>query len=71
MIAPGYPSPSPEPFVPAEVAANFLGIKRRLLLAMARRGFAGSYPVGTGDFRKVWVFRIGELEAALTARVRR
>ena len=56
---------STEPFVPSDEAAKFLGIKRRLLLAMARKGIAGAYPLGTGDFRKTWVFRLSELAAAI------
>jgi len=54
-----------EPFVPANESAKFMGINRRLLLAMARKGMAGAYPVGTGDFRKTWVFRLSELSAAI------
>jgi hypothetical protein len=62
------PQTTPEPFVSADVAAKLLGINRRLLLAMARRGIGGAYPLGTGDFRKTWVFRISELVAAITRR---
>jgi hypothetical protein len=61
-------APPTEPFVSADVAAKFLGINRRMLLAMARRGIGGAYPIGTGDFRKVWVFRLSELVAAITRR---
>ena len=56
---------APEPFVSAEEAARFLSVKRRQLLAMARRGLAGAYPLGTGTVRKVWVFRLSELAAAI------
>lgn len=56
----------PEHFVSAEEAAEFLGIKRRLLLAMARRGVAGAYPVGTGGIRKHWIFKLSELLRAIT-----
>jgi hypothetical protein len=56
---------TPEPFVPADEAAIFLGVNRRFLLAMARRGLAGAYALGTGDFRKTWVFRLSELAAAI------
>jgi hypothetical protein len=55
----------PEPFVSAEEAASFLGIKRRFLLSLARKGIAGAYALGTGDFRKTWIFRLSELSAAL------
>lgn len=56
---------SPEPFVSAETAAQFLSITRRHLLALARRGMAGSYPLGSGTQRRVWVFRLSELAAAV------
>jgi len=56
---------APEPFVSAEEAAHFLSVKRRQLLAMARRGLAGAYPLGTGTVRKVWVFRLSELAASV------
>jgi hypothetical protein len=55
----------PEPFVSAEEAARFLSVKRRHLLALARRGLAGAYPFGTGTVRKVWVFRLSELASAV------
>ena len=51
----------PEP----EQAARFLSVKRRQLLALARRGLAGAYPLGTGTVRKVWVFRLSELADAV------
>jgi hypothetical protein len=58
----------PEPFASAEVAAEFLGIKRRLLLAMARIGMKGAYRVGTGKIRGVWVFRISELTSTVVSK---
>ena len=54
-----------EPFVSAEKAAAFLGIRKRYLQDLARKGLAGSYPIGTGDFRKRWVFKLSELAAAI------
>ena len=56
---------TPEPFVSAEHAAQFLSIKRRYLLALARKGIAGAYALGTGTVRKIWVFRLSELAAAV------
>ena len=56
---------TPEPFVSAQEAAHFLSVKRRYLLELARRGIAGAYPLGTGSKRKVWVFRLSELAAAI------
>ena len=56
-----------EPFVSADDAAHFLGISRRELLALARRGITGAYPLGTGCRRHIWVFRLSELAAAIIA----
>ena len=39
---------TPEPFVSADEAAQFLCVKRRYLLELARRGIAGAYALGTG-----------------------
>jgi hypothetical protein len=60
------PTTTPEPFVSAEEAARFLSIGRRFLLSLARRGIAGAYPVGTGEYRRRWIFRLSELAAAVT-----
>jgi hypothetical protein len=59
---------TPEPYVSAEVAAQFLGINRRLLLAMARMGIAGAYAIGTGEVRRHWIFRLSELGIAIDHR---
>jgi len=56
---------TPEPFVSADEAAQFLCVKRRYLLELARRGLAGAYALGTGDKRKIWVFRLSELAASV------
>lgn len=57
-----------EPFVSAEQAAAFLSIKRRYLLALARKGIAGAYALGTGTKRKIWVFRLSELAAEIISK---
>lgn len=56
---------TPEPFVSAEKAAEFLDISRRYLLALARKGIAGAYPLNSNAKRKVWAFRLSELAAAI------
>ena len=55
----------PEPFVSADEAAQFLCVKRRYLLELARRGIAGAYALGTGGKRKIWVFRLSELASSV------
>jgi excisionase family DNA binding protein len=57
-----------EPFVSAEEAAEFLSVKRRYLLALARKGIAGAYALGTGTKRKIWVFRLSELAAEIISK---
>jgi hypothetical protein len=54
-----------EPFVSADEAAQFLCVKRRYLLELARKGIAGAYALGTGSKRKIWVFRLSELAASI------
>jgi excisionase family DNA binding protein len=65
LTAPQPNSPRPEPFVSADEAARFLSVKRRYVLELARSGISGAYPLGTGRCRKVWVFRLSELAAAV------
>ena len=57
-----------ERFVSADVAARFLGINRRMLLTLARKGINGAYPIGTGERRKIWIFRLSELGIAIDHR---
>jgi hypothetical protein len=56
---------SQEPFVSADVAAQFLSVTRRYVLALARQGIAGSYAIGSGSVRKIWVFRLSELATSV------
>jgi len=53
-----------EPFVDAERAADFVGLRRRRLLQMARAGEIPAHPIGTGQ-RKTWRFRLSELAQAI------
>ncbi len=61
---PGGPA-VPERFVDAITAAQFLSIKPRYLLQLARRGNIPAHPLGEGP-RKMWRFRLSELSATLT-----
>ena len=58
-----------EPFVDAARAATFLGISRKTLLAFARRAILPGYPIGEGR-RKVWKFRLSELDDWMKVEVR-
>jgi len=57
-----------EPFVSTDEAAQFLSVRRRYLLELARRGIAGACPLGTGSKRKTWVFRLSELAASVVSK---
>jgi len=58
-----------EPFVDAERAATFLAMSRKTLLAMARKGKLPGHPVGDGQ-RRVWKFRVSELDSWMKSAVR-
>jgi len=55
-----------EPFVTPETAAQHLAMKRRRVLDMARAGEIPGHPFRTGkkQKRKVWRFKLSELDAA-------
>jgi hypothetical protein len=56
-----------ECFVDADRAAEFLGLKRRRLLEMARAGQIPGHPLGTGA-RRTWRFRLSEIAKVIGAR---
>jgi hypothetical protein len=56
-----------EPFVDAVAAGEFLHLRPRRVLEMARRGEIPAYPLGQGK-RRVWRFRLSELASALCSR---
>lgn len=57
----------PERFVDSAAAAEFLSIKPRRVLDMARAGALPAHPLGDGK-RRVWRFRLSELDNALSHR---
>jgi hypothetical protein len=59
--------PQREPFVDAVAAGEFLHLRPRRVLEMARRGEIPAYPLGQGQ-RRVWRFRLSELASALCSR---
>ena len=56
----------PEPFVDQHRAAEFLSLRPRRVLELARARKIPSHPIGDGA-RKVWRFRLSELDNFLTA----
>jgi len=51
---------APEQFVDGQRAADFLGLPRKTLLNLARRGSVPAHPIGDG-MRRTWRFRLSEL----------
>ena len=56
-----------EPFVDAVAASDFLHLRPRRVLELARQGEIPAYPLGQGK-RRVWRFLLSELAASLRAR---
>lgn len=61
--------PDFEPFVDAERAAEFIGVTRRYMLSLARMGQIPAHPLGSGS-RRIWRFRLSEIERVLASRLR-
>ncbi|MGA3104750.1 MAG: helix-turn-helix domain-containing protein [Terriglobales bacterium] len=53
-----------EPFVDASDVAQFLAITRRQVLELARAGKIPAHPL-LGSRRKVWRFKLSEVDAAI------
>ena len=56
-----------EPFVDANAVAEHLQIKRRQVLEMTRRSVIRGYPLGTGTSRRVWRYKLSEVDAAVAS----
>ena len=56
-----------EPFVDVNAASQFLNLRPRRVLELARRGVLPAYPLGEGT-RRVWRFRLSELASAIRSR---
>jgi len=54
-----------ERFVDAAAAANFLSLRSRRVLELARAGQLPGHPIGRGK-RRTWRFRLSELAASVT-----
>jgi excisionase family DNA binding protein len=62
---------TPEPYVTADDVAEHLKITRRQVLEMTRRGIIPAYPLGVGQYRRVWRFKISEVDAAIASGIRK
>jgi hypothetical protein len=60
-------NPEREPFVDAVEAGEFLHLRPRRVLELARQGEIPAYPLGQGK-RRVWRFRLSEVADAIRER---
>jgi hypothetical protein len=61
----------PERFVDASAVAVHFSVTRRQVLEMTRRGIIPGHPLGVGRSRKVWRYKISEVESAFASGVRK
>jgi hypothetical protein len=61
------PQGQPERFVDADAVAEHLSVARRQILEMTRRGIIPGHPLGVGNSRKVWRYKISEVESAIAS----
>ena len=54
-----------EKYVDAVVASEFLGVTTRFLLDLTRAGRIPGHPLGLGSKRRIWRFKLTELDACL------
>ncbi len=55
-----------EPYVSAEVVAEYLELKRRQVLALTRKGKLPAHAMDRTAKRRRWRFKISEVDAALS-----
>ena len=60
-----------EHFVDSNAVAEHLSVKRRQILEMTRRGIIPGHPLGIGRSRRVWRYKISEVEAAIASGARK
>lgn len=60
-----------EHFVDPNALAEHLSVTHRQILEMTRRGVIPGHPLGIGTSRRVWRYKISEVEAALASGVRK
>jgi excisionase family DNA binding protein len=58
---------TPEPYTTADHVAEYLSLTRRQVLEMTRRGTIPGHPLGTGTNRRVWRYKLSEVDRELTA----
>jgi hypothetical protein len=60
-----------EPFFDANAVAEHLKVTRRQVLEMTRRGIIPGHPLGIGTSRRVWRYKMSEVDAAVASGARK
>jgi hypothetical protein len=60
-----------ERYVDASALAEHLSVTRRQILEMTRRGVIPGHPLGIGANRRVWRYKISEVEVAIASGIRK
>jgi hypothetical protein len=55
-----------EPFVDADTVAAHLKVTRRQVLEMTRRCLLPGHPLGVGTSRRIWRYKLSEIDAIVT-----
>jgi excisionase family DNA binding protein len=61
----------PEPFVTADDIAVYLKVTRRQVLEMTRKEMIPAHPLGTGAHRRIWRYKISEVDDAIATGTRK
>ena len=56
-----------EPYVSAQCVADYLKLDRRQVLALTRSGKLPAHPIDATARRKIWRFKLSEIDAAMLA----
>ena len=67
----GFQRITQEGYVDADAVAAFLSVERRQVLEMTRKRIIPAYPLGVGQYRRVWRFKISEVDAAIASGIRK
>jgi len=59
-----------ERYVDAGALAEHLSVTRRQVLEMTRQGVIPGHPLGIGASRRVWRYKISEVETAIASGIR-
>jgi len=68
LLSPGELTPRTlgvENYVSPKVIADYLGIERRQVLQLTRAGKLPSHPIDSTARRKIWRYKISEVDAAV------